>query len=66
MFKSIQRIMFVQRKKNYRSTDFSLVATDHKFRSTLPASMEKNSKVGPQILAAFAGMYILVELINIE
>ena len=58
--------MFVQRKKNYGSTDVGLVGTDHKLPNSLHANMEKNSKVGPQILAAFAGMYILVKLITIE
>ena len=58
--------MFVQRKKNYGSTDLSLVGTDHKLPNSLQANMEKNSKVGPQILVAFAGMCILVKLITIE
>ena len=50
--------MFTQGNKDYGSINRVYVATDDKHqKSNIESVMDSDSKVGPQILAAFAGMY---------
>ena len=50
--------MFTQGNKDYGSINRISVATDDKHqRINTESVMDSDSKVGPQILAAFAGIY---------
>ena len=50
--------MFTQGNKDYGSKNRVSVTTDNKHQSSNTESvMDSDSKVGPQILAAFAGIY---------
>ena len=50
--------MFTQGNKDYGSINRISVATDNKHqRSNTESIMDSDSKVGPQIVAAFAGRY---------
>ena len=52
--------MFAQGNKDYGSIDrFSVATDDYRRRNSSAFVMDSDSKVGPQILAAFAGTYFI-------
>ena len=52
--------MFAQGNKDYGSINrFSVATDDYRRRNSSAFVMDSDSKVGPQILAAFAGTYFI-------
>ena len=52
--------MFAQGNKDYGSINrFSVATDDYRRRNSSAILMDSDSKVGPQVLAAFAGTYFI-------